>query len=205
MNLSDQPLSDPRSSMSSVLQAYAAGQMRDYGGGEQRVHQREAPMQSPDQHHDGRHDFDFCHGHWHVRNQRLTQRLVGSQDWETFEAIQQCRSILGGIGNLDEFSAGWGNGFLGMTLRLFNPQSRQWSIYWASNRDGILEPPVVGAFENGVGTFHGHEQHQGQPVLARFIWNEITADSAHWQQALSTDDGASWETNWHMYFSRVSG
>jgi hypothetical protein len=204
MNLLDQ--SGPRRPgfLGGVLQAYVAALSRGYGGGEQRLYQREVPMQSLRQHHDGRHDFDFCHGHWHVRNQRLTQRLVGSQDWETFEAVQQCRPILGGIGNVDEFSTGWGNGFLGMTLRLFNPQSRQWSIYWASNRDGILEPPVVGGFEGGVGTFYGPDQHQGQPVLARFIWNEITAVSAHWQQALSTDDGASWETNWHMYFSRVS-
>lgn len=154
---------------------------------------------------DGRHDFDFYYGHWQVRNERLKQRLVGSDDWETFEATQRCRPLLDGIGNLDDFVTEWGGGFRGMTLRLFDLQAKQWSIYWASNRSGVLEPPVVGRFENGVGTFHGRDTHEGRPVLARFIWSDIGADSAHWQQAFSIDEGASWETNWHMWMTRIAG
>ncbi len=159
-------------------------------------------MTSPE--NDGRHDFDFYYGHWKVRNERLKQRLVGSDDWETFEATQSCQPLLDGIGNLDDFVTGWSGGFRGMTLRLFDLQARQWSIYWASNRSGVLELPVMGRFENGVGTFHGRDSHEGRPVLARFIWSDITADSAHWQQAFSTDEGASWETNWHMWMTRIA-
>lgn len=202
MNLSDGLAQNRRGFLGSVLQTYAAALARVHGS-EQRIYQRDAPMHPLGRHQDGRHDFDFYHGHWQVRNERLSQRLVGSQDWETFEAAQHCRPILGGLGNLDEFSTGWSGGFLGMTLRLFDPRTRQWSIYWASNRDGVLEPPVVGAFEDGVGTFYGRDRHQGRPVLTRFIWDDISADSAHWQQALSADDGASWETNWHMFMTRV--
>jgi len=153
---------------------------------------------------DGRHDFDFYFGRWHVRNERLRERLVESKDWETFEATQSCTSILGGLGNMDDFVTAWNGGFRGMTLRLFNPTTRQWSIYWASNREGVLEPPVVGAFENGVGTFYGRDQHKGTPVLARFIWSDITRDSAHWQQAFSTDEGKTWETNWVMHMTRTA-
>ncbi|SOD57164.1 hypothetical protein [Pseudoxanthomonas wuyuanensis] len=203
MNLSDGVAPGRRGLLGSVLQTYVAALSRSHGGSEQRIYQREAPMHPVEQQQDGRHDFDFCHGHWQVRNERLRQRLAGSQDWETFEAAQHCRPILGGLGNLDEFSTGWGGGFLGMTLRLFDPRTRQWSIYWASNRDGVLEPPVVGAFRDGIGTFYGRDRHQGQPVLTRFIWDDISADSAHWQQALSVDGGASWETNWHMFMTRV--
>ena len=152
---------------------------------------------------DGRHDFDFYHGHWHVRNERLRQRLAGSDDWETFEATQRCRPLLDGIGNLDDFVTEWSGGFRGMTLRLFDLQSRQWRIYWASSRSGVLEPPVMGRFENGVGTFLGNDTHEGRPVLVRFIWSDITADTAHWQQAFSTDEGVSWETNWHMWMTRI--
>ncbi|HEX7803600.1 MAG TPA: hypothetical protein VF471_12670 [Pseudoxanthomonas sp.] len=153
---------------------------------------------------DGRHDFDFYYGYWKVRNERLKQRLAGSDDWETFEATQRCRPLLDGIGNQDDFVTEWGGGFRGMTLRLFDLQAKQWSIYWASNRSGVLEPPVTGRFENGVGTFHGRDTHEGRPVLARFIWSDIGADSAHWQQAFSTDEGVSWETNWHMWMTRVA-
>lgn len=153
---------------------------------------------------DGRHDFDFYHGRWRVRNERLRERLRGSDEWETFEATQECRPILGGIGNLDDFATDWDDGFRGMTLRLFDLQTRQWSIYWAGNRSGVLEPPVVGRFDDGVGVFFGVDRHQDQPVRVRFLWSDITAHSAHWQQAFSTDGGGSWETNWHMYMTRCN-
>jgi hypothetical protein len=63
---------------------------------------------------------------------------------------------------------------------------------------------VVGRFENGVGTFYGNDLHEGRPVRTRFIWSEITATSALWQQALSVDDGKTWETNWYMRMTRIA-
>ncbi|MGH8173267.1 MAG: hypothetical protein ACREPX_08960 [Rhodanobacteraceae bacterium] len=155
-------------------------------------------------HNDGRNDFDFFHGNWQIRNQRLRERLVGSEDWETFDATQSCAPILGGLGNIDDFHTDWSDGFIGMSLRLFDPKARQWSIYWASNRSGVLEPPVVGAFDNGVGTFYGRDEHKGTPVLARFIWSDIKRDNALWQQAFSTDEGETWETNWIMHMTRAA-
>ena len=186
-----------------VLQSYVAGIGRGLVSGEQLIYPGGFSM--PDAHSppDGRHDFDFYHGRWQVHNQRLKERLVGCQDWESFSATQHCSPILGGVGNIDDFVTDWAGGFRGMTLRLFDLHTRQWSIYWASNRDGVLEPPVVGRFENGVGTFYGRDQHKGQSVLVRFIWHDITADRAHWEQAFSTDDGAHWETNWHMRMTRL--
>jgi hypothetical protein len=153
---------------------------------------------------DGRRDFDFYFGRWRLRNERLKERLAGCQEWEVFDSTQECRPILGGLGNLDEFATDWRHGFRGVTLRLFQPETRQWSIYWASNRDGVLEPPVVGSFKDGVGTFYGRDQHAGQPVLVRFVWSDITAERARWAQAFSTDGGETWEENWRMEMVRVS-
>jgi hypothetical protein len=152
---------------------------------------------------DGRHDFDFYFGRWQIRNERLRQRLVGCHDWEVFEATQECRPILGGLGNIDDFVTEWREGFVGMTLRLFDPQARQWSLYWAGNHDGRLQPPVLGRFENGVGTFLGRDRHEDIPVLARFVWSDITPGTARWEQAFSTDEGRSWESNWIMRMTRV--
>lgn len=159
---------------------------------------------------DGRRDFDFYFGKWQLRNERLKARLAGCQEWEEFESAQECRPILGGLGNLDSFATDWGGGYRGMTLRLFQPATRQWSIYWASNRDGVLEPPVLGSFKDGVGTFCGRDQHNGTPVLVRFVWSGIVvtaagvAEKAHWAQAFSTDEGATWEENWRMEMTRVA-
>ena len=157
---------------------------------------------------DGRHDFDFLHGRWQVRNERLRQRLVGSQDWEIFEASNDCRPILGGIGNIDAFDTDWQPGgavgdYHGMTLRLYDPRERAWSIRWASNPGGVLEPPVSGRFEEGVGTFHGEDTHDGRPVRVRFVWDGIGPAAANWRQACSVDDGRTWEVNWIMRMTRV--
>lgn len=148
-------------------------------------------------------DFDFLHGRWNVRNERLQRRLAGSNDWETFDATQECRPLLAGLGNIDEFVTEWAQGFLGIALRLFNPRTRQWSIYWASNRTAVLEPPVIGSFEDGIGTFYGKDLHEGVPIDVRFIWSHITAVGARWQQAFSVDGGKTWETNWRMYMTRI--
>lgn len=154
-------------------------------------------------HDDGRRDFDFIHGRWQVRNERLRARLVGSDDWEVFTATDECRPLLGGIGNLEEFHTGWNGGYEGLALRLYDIGARQWRIHWSSNRSGVLDPPVSGRFENGVGTFDGEDVHEGQPVRVRFLWSHASANSAHWQQAFSADGGANWETNWHMWFRRL--
>ena len=138
-----------------------------------------------------------------MHNQRLMRRLAGCLEWETFTAINEGRPIIGGLGNTDEFvAAAWKPGFIGMSLRLFNPKTAKWSIYWVDNLEGTLQPPVLGSFEKGVGTFIGPDTFAGKPILVRFIWSGITANSARWEQAFSPDDGMSWETNWIMTFTR---
>jgi hypothetical protein len=90
-------------------------------------------------------DFDFLPGEWKIRNQRLRERLAGSDDWEEFEATSAARHILGGCGNEDEFRTDHDGGFVGMSFRFFDPATRQWSIYWAdSRRPGVLDRLVLG-------------------------------------------------------------
>lgn len=152
---------------------------------------------------DGRHDFDFIHGRWQVQSERLRERLAGSTDWEVFNATDECRPLLDGGGNLEEFHAAWNGGYEGLALRLYDVAADEWRIYWSSNRSGVLDPPVSGRFEQGVGTFYGEDQHEGHPVRVRFQWDHTSSNSAHWQQAFSVDEGATWETNWHMWFRRL--
>jgi hypothetical protein len=86
-----------------------------------------------------------------------------------------------------------------MTVRFYNEKSGQWSIYWAGNHDGHLEAPMVGHFDQGTGTFLGMAEHAGKPVQVRFIWNQVSANTAHWQQAFSPDHGESWGEHGLMY------
>jgi hypothetical protein len=149
-------------------------------------------------------DFDFWIGRWRVRNERLKSRLTGSAEWETFDAVAEARQLPGDLGNIDHFVAdAWRPGFVGMTVRLFDRAARRWSIHWADNTRGTFDPPVVGAFENGVGVFEGDDQHEGTPVRVRFLWTHETPQTARWEQAFSADGGATWETNWIMHMTRA--
>lgn len=158
----------------------------------------------PNPEHDGRADFDFLVGRWKIHHRRLRERLKGSTSWEEFEGASICCHILGGLGNIDEISADREAGHLeGFTVRLFDPVSCEWSIYWASNVvPGKLDIPMIGRFINGRGEFYAHETHESQHVYTRFIWSSDTPTTARWEQALSADGGRTWETNWIMEFTR---
>jgi hypothetical protein len=153
---------------------------------------------------DGRKDFDFLIGTWKVHHRTLKKRLNGSTDWVEFEGDTVGRKILNGLGNLDENLIHTNTGPVhAITLRLFNPESKEWSIYWSTDRSGILDVPVIGGFQDGRGEFYSQEVFEGRHIYSRFIWSKITANSAQWEQAFSEDGGKSWETNWIMEFERV--
>jgi hypothetical protein len=154
---------------------------------------------------DGQKDFDFLFGRWRVHNRRLRDPLSGSTSWYEFEGTNEARPLWDGRANVDEYRAESPLGPIhGMTVRLYDPQARQWSIYWANRAQGVMDEPVVGRFEDGRGEFYNHERFQGRSIFMRFIWSDVTPSSCRWEQAFSADGGRSWETNWVMEFTRLA-
>jgi hypothetical protein len=152
---------------------------------------------------DGRRDFDFLFGEWRVLNRSLVGRLCGSTEWVEFETIADARPILQGLGNVDRIVREGEDGWEGATVRLFDPASGEWRIYWACTKQpGRLDRPLTGRFSDGRGEFHGDDTFEGRPIRVRFYWKDITATAAVWEQAFSADAGESWETNWIMSFTR---
>lgn len=152
-------------------------------------------------------DFDFFLGKWRVHHRRLRERLVGCTDWVAFDGTCTVRSLLGGAGNIDD---NWlnlpGGGYRAITLRAFDVSSRLWSIWWLDGRTPHrLDPPVIGRFDKGVGTFFADDILNGQPIRVRFLWHATDPETPRWEQAFSPDGGVTWETNWTMMFSRSAG
>ncbi len=154
---------------------------------------------------DHAHDFDFLIGKWRVLHARLNDRLVGSREWVEFEGTCQLWMTMDGHGNVDDNYIGLPGGpYRAMGIRAYDPRTQTWAIWWLDARDPHrIEPPVMGNFNNGVGTFEGDDFFNGKPIKVRFTWSRITPNSAHWEQAFSPDAGKSWETNWRMDFTRV--
>ncbi len=147
--------------------------------------------------HDGQHDFDFEIGSWNIHLSRLKDRLAGSTTWVEFDGTSVTRKVWNGRANLEEFEADSSEGHIeGLTLRLYNPQSRQWSIYWANGKDGVLAQPMIGEFKDGRGEFFDQEPWKGRAIYVRFIWSDTNTKSPHFEQSFSDDGGKTWEVNW---------
>jgi hypothetical protein len=157
--------------------------------------------------HDGQHDFDFEIGTWKIHLKRLDRRLVGSTNWVEFDGTTVTRKVWDGRANLEEFEVDSPTGHIeGLTLRLYDPQTHQWSLYWATSKSGALGAPTIGEFKNGRGEFFDTEPSgpNGRSILVRFVWSDITPNSAHFEQSFSDDGGKTWEVNWITDQTRVT-
>ena len=158
---------------------------------------------------DGRHDFDFFFGSWDQLNRKRVRPLVqGDDEWVEFRSWSKVAPILNGLGNMDTFDAPefpGRPGFKGFSLRLFEPETGTWRIWWASTiGNGHLDPPVLGRFTDGIGIFETDDEIEGVPIKVRFTWNDITPRSARWEQSFSFDGGQTWDTNWTTTHRRIS-
>jgi hypothetical protein len=154
---------------------------------------------------DGQHDFDFEIGNWTSHVKRLLHPLTGSTTWVEYDGTTVVNKVWNGRANLTELEADGPAGHLeNLSLRLYNPESHQWSLNYANSRGGTVSlPPTVGEFKDGRGVFFDMEPINGKNVLVRNVWSDITADSCRFEQAFSDDAGKTWETNWIAVDTRV--
>jgi hypothetical protein len=153
---------------------------------------------------DGQRDFDFHLGTWKTRLSRRLHPLSGSTKWVEYEGTTAVRRVWNGRANLVELDASGTAGRIeGLSLRLYNPGSRQWSLNFSNRLGGTLSPPTIGEFRNGRGEFFAQETLDGRAILVRFVISEITSDSCRFEQAFSDDGGKSWEVNWIAIDTRI--
>jgi hypothetical protein len=150
------------------------------------------------------HDFDFQIGSWRVKHRRLKARFANSNDWEEFEGSCTMSPVLGGNGNFEDNILNIAGGpYRAVALRSYDPIQQSWAIWWLDARNPhALDVPVIGRFEQGTGTFYADDRFEGRAIRVRFVWSLTDTASPRWEQAMSIDNGNSWETNWTMDFER---
>jgi hypothetical protein len=154
---------------------------------------------------DGQHDFDFEIGTWKTHLSRRLHPLTGSTTWVEYEGTTVVRTVWNGSANLVELEAdGPAGHFQGLSLRLYNPDSRQWSLNFSNRNSGTLSPPAIGEFKNGRGEFYSQETLNGRAILVRFVISDVTKDACRFEQAFSDDGGKTWEVNWIATDTRVN-
>jgi len=158
----------------------------------------------PQQLRDGEHDFDFEIGLWKTHLRRLVRPLSGSTTWVEYEGTSKVSKVLDGRANLVELKvAGPAGRIEGLSLRLYNPQSHQWSLNFANINQGTLTPPTIGEFKDGRGEFFNQDTLNGTSILVRFVISDITPTSCRFEQAFSVDGGKTWEVNWIAIDTRL--
>jgi hypothetical protein len=141
-------------------------------------------------------DFDYLVGTWKLNDKRLKTRLNNSTEWIEYESTVEMHKLLNGIGNMDVYRTNFGGKpYEGVALRLFNPKTRLWSIYWADGNTGTMDPPMVGSFDGNIGIFYCKDTFNGKPVIVLFHWDKTDKDNPVWSQAFSPDNGKTWEWN----------
>jgi hypothetical protein len=150
--------------------------------------------------HDGQHDFDYLIGSWKIHLKKLVNPLTGSRQSIEFDGKVECHKIWDGRGELEQFDVDSPEKHIvihGLAIRLYNPKTHQWHIYWADANRGMIDwPPVEGHFTNGRGEFYDEEDHDGKPILVRYVWTRTDTSSPHFEQSYSDDWGKTWEVNW---------
>src|ERR1051326_1902297 len=143
------------------------------------------------------HDFDFAVGTWKSEIKRLEKPLSGSTSWVPAQAKLKIQNFWQGDASMEELILDSpGTHVDGVTMRLYDPESKQWRSYWADRSDGKLGTPGIGEFKNGRGEFYDQEEFGGRMILVRQIFFDITKDSYRFEQAYSADGGKTWEPNW---------
>jgi hypothetical protein len=152
----------------------------------------------------GQHDFDFEIGNWKTHISRLQHPLTGSTTWVEYNGTSVVRKIWDGRANMVELEVDGPTGHIeGLSLRLYDPQSHQWSINFANSSGGTLGVPTIGEFKNGRGEFFDQEPFNGRTILVRNVWSDIASNSCRFEQAFSDDGGKTWEVNWIATDTRV--
>jgi hypothetical protein len=155
--------------------------------------------------HDPQHDFDFEIGTWKTHVKRLLHPLSGTSEWTEYDGTSVVRKVWDGRANLLELRMDGPNGhFEGLSLRLYNPQTHQWSLNFSNAASGTVAQPTVGEFKNGRGEFYDQETLNGRAILVRFVISDITANSARFEQYFSADGGKTWEVNWIATDTRIA-
>jgi len=153
----------------------------------------------------GERGFDWEIGNWTTKVRVRRNPLSGEAPvWVEYEGTSAVKPVSGGRANLVELSVAGPKGKIeGVSVRLYNPEARQWSLNFASYRDGMLTAPVYGSFEaNGRGVFYGQDMLGGRAILVRFIITRTSPNEARFDQAYSADGGVTWEDNWNAVDTR---
>jgi hypothetical protein len=153
----------------------------------------------------GQRDFEPLLGRSSFHLKVRLKPLTGSNQWVDYTGLGDCIPVWHGRAQLDTIDLeGPTKHIEGLTVRLFNPKTHEWRLYWANSRDGLVVVPQIGQFKAGHGEFYAQDVLDEKSILVKFDWSAMMSKSPHFEQSFSNDGGKNWEVNWISDQTRVN-
>lgn len=155
---------------------------------------------------EGQRAFDWEIGAWDTRLRRLRAPLSGKTEWLDYAGTTVVSPLGNQRANIVELDVSGAAGRIaGVSLRLFQPATQQWTLHFANLANGLMTNPMSGAFQDGRGVFYGDDTLDGRAIKVRFLITQISPTSWRFEQAYSGDAGQTWEVNWVAVDTRRTG
>ena len=138
--------------------------------------------------------FDFWVGEWNLT-------WPGDKQGEVVRGTNIIKRILDGCVVQENFSGGDSMHLRGMSLSTYDLKSNHWKQTWVDNENGYLD--FVGDFSNGQMILQRDALRNGERILQRMVWKNISANELDWSWESSTDGGKTWQVNWPIHYKRM--
>ncbi len=141
--------------------------------------------------------FDFWLGTWELNwknadgtrgrgRNRIERTLDGCVIVENFESFQP--------------EAG-APALRGLSVSTWDPRATRWKQTWVDNTGAYLD--FVGGWGDGRMVLGRSEERNGKRSMQRMVFRDIGAETMVWDWQSSTDDGASFTTQWQIEYRRA--
>lgn len=133
--------------------------------------------------------FDFWIGRW---------ALTWGEDGRGTNAV---RRILNDCVIEERFEGQMPEGrYRGRSVSAYDPERDVWLQTWVDDRGNYLD--FSGGVEDGRMVLRREAVKDGQPVVQRMVWYNISEHELDWNWEQSEDGGATWTTLWTIHYTR---
>jgi len=90
---------------------------------------------------------------------------------------------------------------IGRSVSVFVHRENLWKQTWVDNQGGYLDF-TGGLVDDRMLLSRAAVDLEGQPIIQRMVWYNITPDALDWNWERSKDNGTSWENLWQIHYQR---
>jgi hypothetical protein len=138
--------------------------------------------------------FDFWIGEWNLT-------WPGDKPGEVGHGTNSIKRILDGCVVQENFSGADSMHLRGTSVSTFDARSNRWKQTWVDNEGGYLD--FLGDFSNGQMILQREAVRNGEKILQRMVWKNISANELDWSWESSADGGKTWQVNWPIHYKRM--